>query len=213
MLPYLQRERQKNGNWTIRLGAGKVFARDWLGRFADAFPEGVQKKRFWDLAATEKKIKNSSDPDYTATALIAQKGEDIFIQIMRDRRPAAKVLPWLYDRARSEPGVVVGFEHEAAASGKIVADQIIRGLAEMSRACYAVSPRGADKVQRALPLSVIAEQGRLVLVKSPTTSFDEIINEFHSFPDGAHDDMVDAASGALHLLKHGNTVTQARWGY
>lgn len=213
MLPFIQRERQKNSNWTIKVGAGKVFSRDWFTQFADSMPDGVQQSRAWDLAATEKKLKNSNDPDWTSSTLIAQKGDKIFVQILRDRRHASKVIPWMYERARAESSVVVGFEHEQGASGKIVADQIVRGMAEMSRICHAISPRGGDKVQRAMPLSVLAEQGKIVLVKSPTVTFDEIIKEFHSFPDGKHDDMVDSTSLALHLLKYGHTSTQKRWGY
>lgn len=213
MLPYIQRERQKNGNWTVKVGAGKVFNRSWFTRFADTFPPGIQPKRFWDLAATEKKLSKSSDPDFTSSTLIGQKDNDIYIQIIRDRRHASKVIAWMLERAMAEPSAIVGFEHEAGASGKIVADQIVRALADIARTCYPIPPRGGDKVQRALPLSVIAEQGRIVLVRSPTTTFDEIINEFHAFPDGPHDDMIDSTSGALHLLKHGPASKTVRWGY
>ena len=58
-----------------------------------------------------------------------------------------------------------------------------------------------DKVTRAMPVSSQAEIGNVSVVKGPwlTAFFDEI----EAFPYGAHDDQVDAMSGALMQLIQG----------
>jgi predicted phage terminase large subunit-like protein len=58
-----------------------------------------------------------------------------------------------------------------------------------------------DKVQRAQQWSALAEQGRVYLLRLPGANVDDFLAEAHMFPDGAHDDMIDAVSGAFELWR------------
>jgi predicted phage terminase large subunit-like protein len=55
-----------------------------------------------------------------------------------------------------------------------------------------------SKEIRANPLSSAAEQGNVKLVQGPWNS--DFLDEFEMYPDGAHDDIVDATSGAFSKL-------------
>ena len=61
----------------------------------------------------------------------------------------------------------------------------------------AVSPQG-DKVMRAKGLAAQAEAGNVKIVRGPWN--DRFLRTLHAFPDGAHDDEVDGASGAFNEL-------------
>lgn len=55
-----------------------------------------------------------------------------------------------------------------------------------------------DKVTRALPASSQAEAGNIKLLQASWN--ENFLRELENFPDGSHDDMVDALSGAFLML-------------
>jgi hypothetical protein len=55
-----------------------------------------------------------------------------------------------------------------------------------------------DKLTRTLPLLARAEQGKVVLVRGNWVQ--PFLDEICAFPEGQHDDMVDAAASALTML-------------
>ena len=55
-----------------------------------------------------------------------------------------------------------------------------------------------DKLSRALPWIAKAEQGKIRLVSG--ASWNDFLSECEQFPEGRHDDMVDAASGCMAML-------------
>jgi predicted phage terminase large subunit-like protein len=52
-----------------------------------------------------------------------------------------------------------------------------------------------SKVERANPLSAQAEAGNIKLIQGPWIG--AFLDELCAFPEGAHDDQVDATSGAF----------------
>ena len=60
-----------------------------------------------------------------------------------------------------------------------------------------VKTTGSKEI-RANPFSSAAEQGNIKLVEAPWNT--QFLDEFEMFPDGAHDDIVDAVSGAYSCL-------------
>ncbi len=196
LLPLVERQRQKYGDWTIVPGKGKVFNRKWLSpNIVNKFPDGIAKYfRVWDLAATEKRS-IGHDPDYTATALGGFLGNDFYLQITRARKSWGNVESWILETIRSEPDITVGIEQEPGATGKAVIFQIQKAAGRKIRA---MPPRG-DKVMRANPLAAKAEIGQVYLVTSPGTPINETLSEFHGFPEVKHDDQVDAGSGCFKL--------------
>jgi phage terminase large subunit-like protein len=55
-----------------------------------------------------------------------------------------------------------------------------------------------DKITRALPLIARSEQGKLAIVRGSWNQ--KFIDELCAFPEGMHDDQVDACSGGMTLL-------------
>ncbi len=69
---------------------------------------------------------------------------------------------------------------------------------------YKGIPSTGSKEVRANPLSSQAEAGNIKLVRGPWIN--AFLDELEAFPNGAHDDQVDAASGALSDL-----TSASRW--
>jgi predicted phage terminase large subunit-like protein len=65
--------------------------------------------------------------------------------------------------------------------------------------CFRGVKSTGSKEVRANPLSSLAEQGNFRLRQSPWNR--EFLDEFELFPQGAHDDIVDATSKAFSKLK------------
>jgi predicted phage terminase large subunit-like protein len=91
------------------------------------------------------------------------------------------------------PGVDVYVEQEPGASGKLVVSHYKRKVLA-GYACYAGLPRGGDKEVRSRPVAAAVANGLVQVVRGPHLS--AFLDECQIFPNGAHDDMVDALSGA-----------------
>jgi predicted phage terminase large subunit-like protein len=194
-LPLLERERLLGGNWKIRPSAGLYFKREWCA-VADAAPADLDIVRYWDLAATEKTELN--DPDWT-----------VGIKLGRDRKGSF----WLLDvvRARANPGdveklllntatqdgkrVTIGFGQDPGQAGKSQAQHLVRGLSS-----FTVRPaiEGGDKLTRFGPFSSQCRAGNVTILRAPWN--EDLFGVLEGFPELAHEDEVDACSGALEML-------------
>jgi len=196
-LPYVLRKQLRDGDWAIRPGSGNIINRSWyLGKRLKHFPAGSRQVRFWDLAATEKKSR-SDDPDWTATCLACLHDGKFYTEIERYRYSWKDVKKLIREKAEDDgPDVSIGIEQEGGASGKAVAEDLI----ELLQGYHAVASRPTgDKVARALPWTAQAEAGNHYIIESNITKTSDILKEFHNFPKGSHDDMVDATSGAYKM--------------
>ncbi len=72
-------------------------------------------------------------------------------------------------------------------------DATLRG-----RSIQAIAVDG-DKFTRALAWAALAEEGKVRLVEG--TWIDPFVDEICAFPDGEHDDQVDAVSLAVRMLR------------
>lgn len=199
MLPYIQRQRLKYGDWDIVEGSGLVLNRQWF-QFVDSIPRGLRAFRYWDFAATERSLR-SSDPDYTATAVLYTDSTNYYIYVQRRRATWATVREWVRSCIEHDPDYVIhGGEEEGGASGKAMSHELMGLAARYGRSWTPVRP-DRDKVQRAQQWSALAEQGRVYLLRLPGANVDDFLAEAHMFPDGAHDDMIDAVSGAFELWR------------
>jgi predicted phage terminase large subunit-like protein len=194
-LPLVDRERLLGGNWKIKPAAGKVFNRGWF-EIVDAAPAGGRTIRFWDLAATEKSIAKP-DPDYTAGVKMRRVGDIYYVMDAIAVQEAPGRVDTLIKNTASHDGVevTVRFEREGGASGVRDARNTVTMMAGYD--VRAVSPQG-DKVTRAKGLAAQAEAGNVKLLRGPWN--DRYLRTLHSFPEGAHDDEVDASSGAFNDL-------------
>lgn len=159
----------------------------------------TQRVRFWDLASTEAQA--GADPDYTAGVLMGKHEDGTFwvLDVIRERLGPKAVRRLIRQTAELDgPGVQIRIEREGGASGKIAADSIVtEDLAGFP--AQSVKPK-AGKAERAEPWASQVEAGNVCIVKNSVTG--AYLDEHRSFPSGAHDDMVDASSGAFADLAH-----------
>lgn len=209
-LPLIEQEQLLKGNWLIRPESGKVFNRSWF-EIVDAAPAPILAEgrswevRFWDLAATEKKIA-SDDPDFTASVKMRRVGDVYYILDMtEDRLEPAKIDNLIVNTA-SQDGLLVSvrWEQEGGASGK----RDSRYITSLLRGYDArgIRPQG-DKLTRARALSAQAYAGNIKLVRGPWNQ--RWLDHMHGQPDLAHDDIMDASSGAFNELARLKAIREA----
>lgn len=179
--------------------AGALFKREDI-RILDEEPTGIQWVRSWDLAFT---VKTTSDFTAGARVGIADDGTVILADLVHGRMEWPAVVRLIAQTARLDgPDVRAGVEVVAAQVGMLqtlLADPLLAG--------YAFHPIQVttDKINRALPLIARAEQGKFAIVRAPWNKV--LLDEAASFPDGAHDDIVDAATSGMKMLTLNNAPT------
>lgn len=198
--PYT-REQLLNGNWNITK-PGRKFNRGWFERNRVPIePEGFRasryRVRFWDLAATE--AKPGKDPDWTAGALLSMhQGQFCICDVKRIRGTPKTVNDFIRATAeRDGVAITIVIEQEGGASGAFALDHFMRH----ELVGYNVRPKRqrVDKETRANPVSSAAEAGNIYLVEGEWNR--DLLDELELFPQPeAHDDQVDALSGAYEAL-------------
>lgn len=201
-LPLVERERLLEGNWKIRRGAGKVFNR-YNFPITTIAPEGGEMVRYWDFAATEQKIRGD-DPDATS-AVLMQKINGTYIvhdcitatigpadvEDLFDATTARDVEYAKHYKARYS----VRWEVEPGSAGKRESYRLAKKLAGLD--AIGIRSEG-DKVSRARSVaSQVAIQNIQLLAGAWNDAY---LTELHVFPDGKHDDRVDATSGAFNTF-------------
>ena len=195
-LPLYEQEQLLKGNWLVKPAAGKVFNRDWF-EIVEAVPAGGWTVRSWDLAASEKKVA-SQDPDFTADVKMKYvNGIYYVLDANEERMEPAKTDNAIKNRATQDgKSVIVRFEREGGASGKRDARTIITMLDGWD--VKGVPPQG-DKLTRAKGLAAQALAGNVKLLRGEWNQ--RWLNHMHGQPDLAHDDLMDASSGAYNELQ------------
>ena len=196
-------DRQRGGNWKIRAEAGKVFNRTWF-KIVDAAPAQGVTVRAWDLAATEKGVKG--DPDYTVGLKMRCKDGAYYVtDVARERANPARTDKTIVNTAGQDSRACrVRWEREGGSAGK--RDQVHLATLLVGYDARGVPPQG-DKVLRAKAFAAQAEAGNVYLVRG--TWNEDYLRELHEFPDGAHDDQVDASSIAFNDLTAANQHRRA----
>lgn len=206
-LDYIDQQRllgdpERGGNWKIKPTAGKVFNKAWF-KIVPAAPSGGVTVRFWDFAATEKKIA-SDDPDYTASALERKVDGNIYIlDITAEQigpaeadRQFENLAAQDYARCKRENSTYkLRWEQEGGSAGKRDAAR----LAQIAAQYDAMGkPASGDKLTRAKPLAAQAYAGNVYLVEA---SWNEMyLDHMHAQPEWPHDDIMDASTGAYNEL-------------
>jgi predicted phage terminase large subunit-like protein len=157
-------------------------------------PEAVR-VRYWDKAATE------SGGDYTAGVLVSRHpltGRFYIEHAIRGQWSPAKRNAIIRNIARMDAerygGVVqIWLEQEPGSGGKESAWISMQELAEFPVHVETVSRKG-KKAVRAIPLQAQAEVGNVDVVEARWTG--PWMDQMCGFPEGNHDDYVDATSGA-----------------
>jgi predicted phage terminase large subunit-like protein len=203
-LPLLESERLLDGNWKIRPSAGLYFRREWCA-IVDQAPADLAIVRYWDLAATEKTELN--DPDWTVGIKLGRdnNGGYWLLDMVRGRANPGDVERLLLDTAaRDGKRVSIGFGQDPGQAGKSQALHLTRALS-----AFTVTPvtEGGNKLTRFGPFSSQCRAGNMKILRGPWN--EELFRVLEGFPELAHDDEVDASSGALEMLN----PNMKGWGF
>lgn len=176
--------------------AGGEFKPDAI-EVVDAVPAGTRLVRAWDLAGTK------GGGDYTAGALLGATpdGRYVIADVVRIQESPEGVEATIRATAsRDGKGTTVAIPQDPGQAGKAQ----IRALTRLLSG-YPVSskPVSGDKVTRARPIAAQVNVGNVLLVRGSWNA--AFLDEMRNFPNGAHDDQIDALSLAFDELTGANT--------
>jgi predicted phage terminase large subunit-like protein len=203
-LTRVERAQLLDGNWNVRPTAGTYFQRSDF-EIVEAAPKKVLRRvRAWDQAGTKKRTQNKSDdPDWTAGVVMSKGADGLFYieHVERFRDNPSKVDGAIKNTALQDGyGTHIRLAQDPGQAGKSQAQNQIKML---SGFVVKAKPVTGDKETRAKPLSSQVEAGNVRLVRGKWN--EAFLTELENFPDGAHDDQVDAAADAFdELAGHGN---------
>lgn len=198
------REREKimdSANWMAlyqqrpTAAEGDLFKPDQI-KILDALPYGhIQWVRGWDLAST-------TTGDWTAGAKIGRLPDGRFViadmvrlRVGPDERDAALVNTAALDTVATK----ISIPQDPGQAGKTQVLYLTRSLVGYS---VMTSPESGDKVTRAEPVAAQINVGNVLMLRGAWN--DKFIDELRVFPNGIHDDQVDALSRAFsHLIGAG----------
>ena len=192
---------------------GGMFKWAWW-QLLDEVPASGPMVRYWDLAGTEPKGKGH-DPDYSAGVLACRMPDlrTAIVDVARARKSIAARDAWLEDICRADLARYGGrvtwwIETEAGIAGEDRTVALVRRLQSHGMAVSTEHPTG-KKVFRAEPLASKAEAGNVVLC--PGEWRDAFRAEAADFPNGKHDDQIDAAAGADAKLTTRHTMSMGTY--
>lgn len=198
-LPRVERERLLGGNWNVRPVQGDYFRRSMFpirdGRPLES--EVKRRVRFWDKAATKPSPTNP-DPDWTRGVLVSElKAGGFVIEHVESLRGTPAEVEAVIRRTAEHDTVAaeVAVWQDPGQAG--VAD--VERMRDVLRGFRFASVRASkDKQTYAGVWQSQAEGGRIAVVRGPWN--EALFNELEAFPSKAHDDQVDAISGAFQLV-------------
>lgn len=190
----VERERLLEGNWKVRPSAGMYFRREWFEIVNNAPSDNAV--RNWDLAATEPTT-TRPDPDWTTGVKLVNMGDMLCVADVRhvQRKPAGVQNLIMHTASVDGKDTKITMEQEPGSSGKITIDYYARLLKGYN---FKGIPSTKSKELRAGPVSAAAENGLIKVVRADWN--DAFFDELEAFPEGAHDDIVDALSGAHNVI-------------
>jgi predicted phage terminase large subunit-like protein len=208
-LSKVERERllgdgERGGNWDIVPAAGMFFKRHYFQE-VEHCPPLSKIVRCWDRAATEwnEGDSESKKPDATAGVKMGKTtdGQIIILDCEHERYSPGKVDNLILNVARQDGiGTTVKGFQDPGSAGKGESHNFVKMLSGFD---VVVDRIATDKVTAAKPMSSFAEQLG-ILILSSCKNKEKLYSELENFPDDAHDDIVDACSGAFNELNADN---------
>jgi predicted phage terminase large subunit-like protein len=158
-------------------------------------PEWPIRLRSWDLAGTEPSPANE-DPDWTAGARLSFETNSLGLvnidDIVHVRKGPAEVERTVLATADLDgPETIVLIEQEPGQSGKAQVEHYRRLLRGKVRRVEGILPSGDKEVRSQLPEAAV-QQHRVSLTRAGWNL--GFLDEAEAFPEGAHDDQIDAVS-------------------
>jgi predicted phage terminase large subunit-like protein len=182
-------------------GEGNIFKPDAIP-VIEALPvdDEVEWVRGWDLAASVPKP--GSDPDWTVGGKLGRgrSGRYYIADITRMRGGPDEVQAALKNTAeRDGKQPRISIPQDPGQAGK---SQVLSFTRLLEGYRVKASPETGDKVTRAEPFAAQANVGNVSMLRAPWN--DALIAEMRVFPNGTHDDQVDALSRAFSEIISGD---------
>lgn len=177
---------------------GGMFKRRWFS-IVDTTPARLTRIRRWDLASTASN--GSNDPDWTVGLLMGRDPEGfVYVEHVERFRGSPHEVERAILATAEQDGRMVGVRlpQDPGQAGKSQSEYLIRKLAGYD--ARAERETGSKQV-RATPFAAQCEAGNVRLVRGDWN--EAFLAELETFPMAAHDDQVDAASGAFTALADG----------
>ena len=180
---------------------GGLFKRAWFDNPVKFAPEGLRQVRAWDFAAS---IKITNDPDWTVGLLMGRHPITQLLYVLDVIRK--RLSPGERERIVRSTAIMDGEEvsiripRDPGGAGKFEAYHFAKLLQGFS---LSTENEQGSKERRADTFAAQCEQGLVKLVEGHWNR--AFVDELCSFPRGAHDDQVDAASAAFRSLMRRGT--------
>lgn len=163
-------------------------------------PHNLEKVRAWDLAVTK-----TQTSDFTASALCAYDKQRDYLYILNitKKRMTWHEIKSTISRYADLEQNRIGIE---AVGGFITAYEEIKKERLGKNIVVSLNLKG-DKLTKANPWLAKVQAGRVFLVKAEWNY--DFIEELRTFPDGKHDDQIDAVSLAFSMVKKTSKLLMA----
>ncbi len=197
-LPAVERMRLLHGNWRIRETAGTVFREEWFEIVDTTAPAECRRVRYWDLAGSKRRRS-----DFTAGARAAlTTSATVIVEDVRSAKMRPGETEALIQRTAAEDGkaVEIWIEEEKGSAATMLISHFARNVLP-GYTVRGASIGNSDKLTRSKPVSSAAEQGRIKLLRGAWNR--SLLGQAQQFPDGRHDDEIDAVVGAWLRLQEG----------
>lgn len=188
------------GVWDA-LQEGDVFKTDRIILLDVPPPNLIAFVRFWDCAATPEPTRTGEKKDrgdFTASCRmgVANDNSYVIVHATEDKWDVGELPQRMLLQADEDGrGTAVRVEEEGGHSGKLATHVYKNHLAGYS--VDGIRSTGS-KLERAKGLSAAIYNRKLSVVRGPKTR--QLLEYMHAYPYVAHDDMIDAASGAFNFL-------------
>ena len=169
---------------------GNIFKREWW-QYYDKLPENIQLLGI----SVDATFKDNDTSDYVAIEVWGKLNGDYYlIDLIKRRMDFPETLRAIRHMADKYPD-----KHSILVEDKANGSAIISMLKHEIGGIVAITPK-ESKIGRANAITGIVEGGNVYLPRySDYTS--EFVEEFASFPNGVHDDMVDACTQFINHFK------------
>ena len=190
------------GNWKVK-DAGDMFNSAWFIPTPTTFNGAKRTVRFWDMASsdpTKGPRKRKKDPDYTVGLKLSEQYGMYCIEDIIRVRKTPKEIEVLVALAAEADGYdcAIRMEQEPGSSGQITIDHYARNV--LAGYNFVGVRSTGSKAERAAIPSAAAQSGNIMILDNCRCK-QEFFDEAELFPNGAHDDIVDALSGAFSYFR------------
>jgi predicted phage terminase large subunit-like protein len=185
---------------------GGVFKREWFNNPVKRVPyDHLNLVRAWDLASTSDP---SNDPDYTVGLLMGRDRDTkilYIIDVIRGRfSPGEREQKIISTAILDSTSCTIRVPQDPGGAGKFEAHHLA-GLLQGYR--VSTEREEGSKENRADPFVAQCEHGFVKMVEAPWNQ--AFVEELCAFPNGAHDDQVDAVSAAFRSVVRGRGISVA----